>query len=55
MIWWFLILGISAFVVVCAAIGVYMRLRRHWLAVHAAQDAIPSDVQQERQPGNLEG
>jgi hypothetical protein len=29
MIWWFLILGISTLAVVCAAIALYMRLRRH--------------------------
>src|SRR5438445_746593 len=29
MIWWFLILGVSTLVVVCVAIALYMRLRRH--------------------------
>ena len=29
MIWWFLILGMSTLVVVCVAIALYMRLRRH--------------------------
>jgi len=29
MIWWFLILGISTLVVVCVAIALYLRLRRH--------------------------
>jgi hypothetical protein len=29
MIWWFLILGVSTLVVVCVAIALYMRVRRH--------------------------
>jgi hypothetical protein len=29
MIWWYLILGISTLAVVCAAIALYVRLRRH--------------------------
>jgi hypothetical protein len=29
MIWWFLILGVSTLVVVCVAIALFMRLRRH--------------------------
>jgi hypothetical protein len=29
MIWWFLILGVSTLVVVCVAIALYLRLRRH--------------------------
>jgi len=37
MIWWFLILGVSTLVVVCVAIALYMRLRRHLRAVHAAE------------------
>ena len=41
MIWWFLILGVSALVVVCVAIALYMRLRRHLRASHAThEDAI---------------
>jgi hypothetical protein len=38
MIWWFLILGVSTLVVVCVAIALYMRLRRHLQAAHAAQE-----------------
>jgi hypothetical protein len=34
MIWWFLILGVSTLVVVCVAIALYMRLRRHLQAAH---------------------
>jgi hypothetical protein len=37
MIWWFLILGVSTLVVVCVAIALYMRLRRHLQAAHAAR------------------
>jgi hypothetical protein len=39
MIWWFLILGVSTLVVVCVAIALYMRLRRHLRAAHAAQES----------------
>jgi putative exporter of polyketide antibiotics len=38
MIWWFLILGVSTLVVVCVAIALYLRLRRHLQAAHAAQE-----------------
>jgi hypothetical protein len=39
MIWWFLILGVSTLVVVCVAIALYLRLRRHLRQVHAAEPA----------------
>jgi hypothetical protein len=32
MIWWFIVLGFSALVVVCVAIALYLRIRRHWKA-----------------------
>ena len=38
MIWWFLILGVSTLVVVCVAIAVYVRLRRHLQAAHTLHD-----------------
>jgi hypothetical protein len=41
MIWWFLILGMSTLVVVCVAIALYMRLRRHLQAAHAARKQAP--------------
>jgi hypothetical protein len=44
MIWWFLILGISTLVVVCVAIALYMRLRRHLQAAHALRDASVSEM-----------
>jgi hypothetical protein len=47
MIWWFLILGVSTLVVVCVAIALYMRLRRHLRAAHAAQES-------EHQSGEIE-
>lgn len=47
MIWWFLILGVSTLVVVCVAIALYMRLRRHLQAAHAAQDGSSSAVERE--------
>jgi hypothetical protein len=49
MIWWFLILGCSTLVVVCVAIALYMRLRRHLQAVHAARDGSSSEAKDERQ------
>jgi hypothetical protein len=41
MIWWFLILGVSALIVVCVAIALYMRLRRHLRASHASHEDTP--------------
>jgi membrane protein required for beta-lactamase induction len=43
MIWWFLILGVSTLVVVCVAIALYMRLRRHLQAAHAAREGSSSE------------
>jgi membrane protein required for beta-lactamase induction len=54
MIWWFLILGCSTLVVVCVAIALYLRLRRHLQAAHAAREGSPSEAQGERQPGGIE-
>jgi hypothetical protein len=54
MIWWFLILGVSTLVVVCVAIALYMRLRRHLQAAHAARDGRTSEVEHEHQAGDLE-
>jgi hypothetical protein len=48
MIWWFLILGVSTLVVVCVAIALYMRLRRHLQAAHAAQDGSSTEVKREQ-------
>jgi hypothetical protein len=47
MIWWFLILGVSTLIVVCVAIALYMRLRRHLQLSHAAQES-------ERGSGDIE-
>jgi hypothetical protein len=44
MIWWFLILGVSTLVVVCVAIALYVRLRRHLQKAHVSHDGTPSDV-----------
>jgi uncharacterized membrane protein len=52
MIWWFLILGISTLVVVCVAIALYVRLRRHLQEAHAAQKSDAKDI--ERQSGSIE-
>jgi hypothetical protein len=54
MIWWFLILGVSTLVVVCVAIALYLRLRRHLLAVHAAREGSSSEVDREQQSGDVE-
>jgi len=54
MIWWFLILGVSTLVVVCVAIALYMRLRRHLRAAHAAHDGPLSEVERERQSHTIE-
>jgi putative exporter of polyketide antibiotics len=52
MIWWFLILGVSTLVVVCVAIALYLRLRRHLQVTHAAQN--PGSTEVERQSGSIE-
>jgi hypothetical protein len=49
MIWWFVILGVSTLVVVCVAIALYVRLRRHLRASHAAQYTASSEIEFERQ------
>jgi membrane protein required for beta-lactamase induction len=54
MIWWFLILGCSTLLVVCVAIALYVRLRRHLQAAHAAREGIAGDPQHERKTGNIE-
>jgi hypothetical protein len=54
MIWWFLILGVSTLVVVCVAIALYMRLRRHLQRTHAAHEGPLSEVERERQPNSIE-
>ena len=43
MIWWFLILGVSALVVVCVAIALFLHLRSHLQKAHASHDGIPGD------------
>ncbi len=54
MIWWFLILGVSTLVVVCVAIALYMRLRRHLQEAHAAREGSSTEVEREHQSGNIE-
>ena len=49
MIWWFLILGVSTLVVVCVAIALYVRLRRHLGKQHAAHDGTLGVVEREHQ------
>jgi hypothetical protein len=38
MTWWFIILGFSALVVVCVAIALFLRVRRHMNAEKALRD-----------------
>ena len=45
MIWWFLVLGVSTLVVVCVAIALYMRLRRHLRKAQALHDGNASEVE----------
>jgi hypothetical protein len=54
MIWWFLILGVSTLVVVCVAIALYMRLRRHLQRAHVAREGSSSEVEHERPSGDVE-
>jgi hypothetical protein len=54
MIWWFLILGVSTLVVVCVAIALYMRLRRHLQAARASHDETLGEVGHERQSDTIE-
>jgi hypothetical protein len=54
MIWWFLILGVSTLVVVCVAIALYMRLRRHLQKAHASHDDSLSPAERERHTDRIE-
>jgi hypothetical protein len=54
MIWWFLILGVSTLVVVCVAIALYMRLRRHLQAAHAAREGASSETEREHPSSDIE-
>jgi hypothetical protein len=54
MIWWFVTLGVSTLVVVCVAIALYVRLRRHLRAAHAAHNAASGAVELERESESIE-
>jgi hypothetical protein len=54
MIWWFLILGVSTLAVVCVAIALYIRLRRHLQKAHASHEGTVNEVEHERQPNSIE-
>ena len=41
-------------VVVCVAIALYMRLRRHLQAAHAAREGSSSEAEHERKSGDIE-
>ena len=53
MIWWFLILGVSTFVVVCVAIALYVHLRRHLQKAHSHDGAL-HEAERPRQPDSIE-
>jgi hypothetical protein len=48
MIWWFLILGVSTLVVVCVAIALYVRLRRHLQKAHHSPDGLAGEGEHPR-------
>jgi hypothetical protein len=51
MTWWFIILGFSALVVVCVAIALFLRVRRHMNAERALrEDADTIDPNRTGQP-----
>jgi hypothetical protein len=54
MIWWFLILGVSTLVVVCVAIALYIRLRRHLRKAHASHDPTLSEPDRQRRVDRIE-
>ena len=54
MIWWFLILGVSTLLVVCVAIALYVRLRRHLRKSHASTEGILTEAERENQSGKIE-
>lgn len=49
MTWWFIILGCSALVVVCVAIALYLRVRRH---MNASKAALRDDPDAVERPGS---
>jgi hypothetical protein len=52
MIWWFLILGVSTLVVVCVAIALYLRLRRHLREAQLVREG--AGIEHERESGKIE-
>jgi hypothetical protein len=54
MLWWFLILGMSTLVIVCVAIALYVRLRRHLQKAHPAHDGPVGDAERERPADHIE-
>jgi hypothetical protein len=54
MIWWFVILGVSTLVVVCVAIALYMRLRRHLQKAQGSREGAQNEGERERQPDSIE-
>ena len=48
MIWWFLILGVSALVVVCVAIALFLHLRSHLQKAHASHDGAAINAEGRR-------
>jgi hypothetical protein len=48
MTWWFIILGFSALVVVCVAIALFLRVRRHMNAERSALREDPEAIDPNR-------
>ncbi|MGC1370877.1 MAG: hypothetical protein WA824_01950 [Candidatus Sulfotelmatobacter sp.] len=54
MIWWFVILGVSTLVVVCVAIALYLRLRRHLRTAHTERGQLTKEQEFERQTDSIQ-
>ncbi len=54
MIWWFLILGVSALVVVCVAIALFLHLRSHLQKAHASHDGTHADSEPDHRVDSIE-
>jgi len=54
MIWWFLILGVSAMVLVCVAIALFLHLRSHLQKSHASHEAGSTQADAGRRVDSIE-
>ena len=44
MMWWFIILGTSGVIAICAAVAIFMRVRGHIFASKAAPHEVAEDL-----------